>query len=123
MLRIIPHHAVLGVIYEPGIFTVGIRHSFIEGVDMDSGNYLLGRQPILNRNEELVAYELLFRSAGSLAADVTNASHATASVIINTLTGFGIEDILGKHKGFINMELELLMDDSLYILPLSLIHI
>jgi c-di-GMP-related signal transduction protein len=31
--------------------------------------------------------------------------------------GFGIEDILGKHKGFINMELELLMDDSLNILP------
>jgi c-di-GMP-related signal transduction protein len=79
--------------------------------------YFLGRQPILNRNEELVAYELLFRSAGSQTADVTNASHATASVIINTLTGFGIEDILGKHKGFINLELDLLMDDSLNILP------
>lgn len=84
---------------------------------MAHGNYLLGRQPILNRNEELVAYELLFRSAGSQAADVTDASHATASVIINTLIGFGIEDILGKHKGFINLELELLMDDSLHILP------
>jgi EAL and modified HD-GYP domain-containing signal transduction protein len=80
-------------------------------------NYLLGRQPILNRSEELVAYELLFRSAGSATADVTDASHATASVIINTLTGFGIEDILGKHKGFINLELELLMDDVLNILP------
>jgi EAL and modified HD-GYP domain-containing signal transduction protein len=84
---------------------------------MANGNYILGRQPILNRSEELVAYELLFRSAGSLTADVTDASHATASVIINTLTGFGIEDILGKHKGFINLELELLMDDSLHILP------
>jgi c-di-GMP-related signal transduction protein len=84
---------------------------------MAHGKYLLGRQPILNRNEELVAYELLFRSAGSETADVTDASHATASVIINTLIGFGIEDILGKHKGFINLELELLMDDSLHILP------
>jgi len=84
---------------------------------MAHGNYLLGRQPILNRDEELVAYELLFRSAGSQTADVTDASHATASVIINTLIGFGIEDILGKHKGFINLELELLMDDSLHILP------
>jgi c-di-GMP-related signal transduction protein len=84
---------------------------------MAHGNYLLGRQPILNRNEEIVAYELLFRSAGSQTADVTNASHATANVIINTLIGFGIEDILGKHKGFINLELELLMDDSLLILP------
>jgi len=84
---------------------------------MADKNYLLGRQPILNRGEELVAYELLFRSAGSLTADVTDASHATASVITNTLTGFGIEDILGEHKGFINMEFELLMDDSLHILP------
>lgn len=84
---------------------------------MNNGNYLLGRQPILNRGEELVAYELLFRSAGSQTADVTDASYATASVIINTLTGFGIEEILGKHKGFINLELELLMDDSLNILP------
>ncbi|MDD2309560.1 MAG: EAL domain-containing protein [Desulfuromonadaceae bacterium] len=84
---------------------------------MANENYLLGRQPILNRSEEIVAYELLFRSAGSLTADVTDASQATASVIINTLTGFGIEDILGEHKGFINLELELLMDDSLHILP------
>jgi len=80
-------------------------------------NYLLGRQPILDRNQELVAYELLFRSVGSLTADVTDASYATANVIINTLVGFGIEDILGKHKGFINVELELLMGDSLQLLP------
>jgi EAL and modified HD-GYP domain-containing signal transduction protein len=84
---------------------------------MASGNYLLGRQPILNRDEELVAYELLFRSTGSQTADVTDATHATASVIINTLTSFGIGDILGKYKGFINLELELLMDDSLNLLP------
>ena len=84
---------------------------------MDNENYLLGRQPILNRGEELVGYELLFRSAGSLTANVTDASFATASVITNTLTSFGVEDILGKHKGFVNVELELLMHDSLIILP------
>ena len=50
---------------------------------MASQNYFLGRQPILNRNEELVAYELLFRSSESRTADVIDASHATASVIIN----------------------------------------
>jgi c-di-GMP-related signal transduction protein len=84
---------------------------------MPSENYLLGRQPILNRDQELVAYELLFRSKGALTAEVQDASHATANVIVNTLTGFGIENILGDHQGFINMELELLMDDSLYLLP------
>lgn len=85
---------------------------------MQEENYLIGRQPILNRNEEIVAYELLFRSAGSRdVATVTDASQATASVIINTLSGFGLEQILGPHLGFINLDLELLMSDSLHILP------
>lgn len=88
---------------------------------MEEDSYLLGRQPILDRGEKIVAYELLFRSAGSLTANVENSTFATASVIVNTLTGFGVEDILGKHKGFINMELDLLMDDSLSILPKDMV--
>ena len=85
---------------------------------MPHNSHLIGRQPILNRNEEVVAYELLFRSAGSNnAANVTDASHASASVIINTLSGFGLDHILGPHLGFINLELDLLMSDSISILP------
>lgn len=85
---------------------------------MQDANYLIGRQPILDRNEEVIAYELLFRSAVSHnAATVANATHATASVIINALSGFGLERILGNHKGFINLELDLLLSDSLGILP------
>ncbi len=85
---------------------------------MQNTNYLIGRQPILNRNEEIVAYELLFRSAGSLdVATVLDASQASASVIINTMSGFGLEAILGPHRGFINLDLELLMSDSITILP------
>ncbi|MBJ6727780.1 EAL and HDOD domain-containing protein [Geomesophilobacter sediminis] len=83
----------------------------------DSSSYLIGRQPILNRSEEIVAYELLFRSPGATQALVQDAVQATANVIVNTLTGFGIEDILGGHKGFINLDFELLMNDSLQILP------
>lgn len=80
--------------------------------------YLIGRQPILNRDEEVVAFELLFRSAASRnSASVIDSSQATARVIINTLSGFGIDHILGPHKGFINMDLELLMSDTLHILP------
>jgi EAL and modified HD-GYP domain-containing signal transduction protein len=85
---------------------------------MQEVNYLIGRQPILDRNEEVVAYELLFRSAGSRnMAEVANPTQATASVIINTLSGFGLERILGGHKGFINMELDLLLSDSMGLLP------
>jgi len=85
---------------------------------MQDANYLIGRQPILDRNEQVVAYELLFRSAGPRnCATVADATQATASVIINALSGFGLERILGSQKGFINMELDMLLSDSLGILP------
>lgn len=84
---------------------------------MEDQKYLIGRQPILNRQEEIVAYELLFRGAGATIAIVGDASLATARVIVNALTAFGIEDILGNRKGFINLDHDLLMDDSLNILP------
>jgi c-di-GMP-related signal transduction protein len=89
---------------------------------MKQGKYLIGRQPILNRNEQVCAYELLFRSADSLqSANVADASQATASVILNTLSGFGINQILGNHRGFINLELDILMSDSLELLPKDMV--
>ena len=81
-------------------------------------NCLIGRQPILNRNEEVVSYELLFRSIHSReSAVITDVSQASASVIIDTLSEFGLERILGSHKGFLNLDLELLMSDAIEILP------
>ena len=84
--------------------------------------YLIGRQPILDRNEQVYAYELLFRSANSLSqAVVSDASQATASVILNTLAGFGIKQILGHSLGFINLELDILMSDSIELLPKDMV--
>jgi EAL and modified HD-GYP domain-containing signal transduction protein len=81
-------------------------------------NCLIGRQPILNRNEEVVSYELLFRSIGSReAALFTDESQASASVILGMLSEFGLEQVLGRNKGFINVELDLLMSDAIEILP------
>jgi EAL and modified HD-GYP domain-containing signal transduction protein len=85
---------------------------------MSGGNSLIGRQPILNRNLEIVAYELLFRSEESRGcALVRDGNVASASVIINTLSEFGFENILGVHKGLINIDSDLLMNDAVEILP------
>lgn len=84
---------------------------------MGGGNCLIGRQAILDRNESIVAYELLFRSVASPFSMVGDATLATASVIINSLTEFGLDNLLGEHRGFINLDADLLMDDSLNILP------
>lgn len=85
---------------------------------MEQTNYLIGRQPILNRLEEIVAFELLFRSSVSLSsAAVTTSVHATSRVIVNTISCFGIKDILGKNRGYINVDADMLMSDSLELLP------
>lgn len=85
-------------------------------------SYLVGRQPILNRLEEVVAYELLFRSPRCLSsAFVSDATMASANVMVNILSNFGVSDVLGSHRGFINVEADLFMSASIDILPAEMI--
>lgn len=77
----------------------------------------LGRQPILNAAQTVVAYELLFRSGHAATAGVTNDLQATATVIVNTISNIGIENVLNQHSGFINVSYDLLMSDMLELLP------
>src|SRR5574340_962697 len=86
--------------------------------------FFLARQPILDRNESLCAFELLFRSGSNVAgADVaddfyaTNATHATAQVMLNAFGEMGIAEVLGAHKGFINLDAKFLYSDTVELLP------
>ena len=89
---------------------------------MNHSSHLMGRQPILDGLEDVVAYELLFRSPQSTAsADIINASHATSSVILNVLSHFGIHEILGGYRGFINVDADMLMSEALELLPPDMI--
>ncbi len=88
---------------------------------MNIDKCLIGRQPILDRNEQVCAYELLFRSSHSLHANIPDNSIASAKVILNMLSGFGVQQILGGHRGFINVELDLLLSETLELLPADLI--
>lgn len=78
----------------------------------------LGRQPIVDREQRLYAYELLFRSCASEnAAAFTDGVAATATVIANAFTELGIEAALGSFRGFINVDQEFLFSDMLELLP------
>lgn len=77
----------------------------------------LGRQPILDRRQELFAYELLFRGNEENTANVDSDLAATASVISHTFGEIGIEQALGPYKGFINCDSELLLSDLPELLP------
>jgi c-di-GMP-related signal transduction protein len=85
---------------------------------MEENFYLIGRQPILDRFEKIHSYELLFRSKDSPAsARINNAIQATSRVVFNALSGFKIQDILGAYRGFINLDAEMLMGDTVELLP------
>ncbi|HON84550.1 MAG TPA: EAL domain-containing protein [Syntrophorhabdaceae bacterium] len=77
----------------------------------------VGRQPILNRNEIIFGFELLFRRGHTSQAGITNGSTATASVIVHSLNDLGLENIIGKKKGFINVNAEILFSDFIELLP------
>ncbi len=80
-------------------------------------SFHLGRQPIVNRKGELVAYELLFRSSLENSATVTDDFLATAHVIQNAFTQIGLHQVLGSRLGFINVSADLLMSEVLELLP------
>ncbi len=77
----------------------------------------LGRLPILDSKQNLVAYELLFRSDQNNTVIVTDNSAASANVIIDTYGQLGIENVIGKRRGFIKVDTELLMHDAICMLP------
>lgn len=80
--------------------------------------YFLGKQPILDRNQNLVAFELLFRTDQIRnTANTTNDLSATANVIVNTYSQLGIQNTLGQQLSFINVDAQLLMSDTILLLP------
>lgn len=80
--------------------------------------FFLGRQPILDRNQNLVAFELLFRQEETdEMANVINDLSASANVIINAYCQLGIQNVLGKQRGFINADPDLVMSDIISLLP------
>jgi EAL and modified HD-GYP domain-containing signal transduction protein len=84
-----------------------------------SEKFFLGRQPILDRKQEIVGYELLFRSADMDHAVFESYSHASSNVITNALASFGMQEVLGGKFGFINVHLGLLLSEMLELLPIG----
>lgn len=78
----------------------------------------VGRQPILNKNESIFGFELLFRRGSTSGqAGVTDGTAATASVIVHSLNDLGLNNIIGKKKGFINVNAEILSSGFIELLP------
>lgn len=79
-------------------------------------NLFLARQPILDREENLIGYEFLYRNEyGECVID--DPRHATASVLVNLLNQIGAASSFGDIPAFINTDGPLLLTDILRTLP------
>lgn len=85
-------------------------------VALPTDDFFLARQPILGRNQHLVAYELLFRSADAPEANVVDHAAATAAVISHA-SQLGMERVVGERLAFVNVDDIVLMSDFVRFLP------
>ena len=86
-------------------------------VEPESSEFFLGRQPILDRSQQLLAYELLFRDSRLNAAHVSDQVQATATVVTNAFSELAVGDALGPYRGFINVDRDFLFSDMIELLP------
>jgi c-di-GMP-related signal transduction protein len=64
----------------------------------------IGRQPILDRDQRMFAYELLFRSGRQNTAEVSDDRLATATCSAMPSPSSAWRQALGPYLGFINLD-------------------
>ncbi len=78
---------------------------------------LLARQPILDKEERIYGYELLYRSSHSLANQKFDDMQATSHTLMALLHSVDFDDLLMGKKGFINVDAKMLSTQILELLP------
>jgi EAL and modified HD-GYP domain-containing signal transduction protein len=79
--------------------------------------FYAARQPILDRDKNLFAYELLFRDSLDNVFPDIDGDEATSRMITGSQLNFGLEDFLGDKPGFINFTLDTLLKGYPSMLP------
>lgn len=62
---------------------------------------LLARQAIIDKQQRVVAYELLFRGVGKVATDA-DADRATSEVLLNAFSELSIDNVIAGKRAFVN---------------------
>lgn len=89
-----------------------------EALSVESANTFVGRQPLFDKNLEVVGYEILFRGgAMPNRAIIDNENLATSQVILNTFTDIDLEQVLGGRRALINLTRDLILEGIPTLLP------
>lgn len=70
----------------------------------------VGRQPILDRNQQTYGYELLYRYRNAGPEEGANGNLVTARTLLYTFLEFGVKHLVGPHKAFVNFTRALFTD-------------
>jgi EAL and modified HD-GYP domain-containing signal transduction protein len=73
----------------------------VTGGSSASLDVVVGRQPIFTADLDVYGYELLFRSVSD--EPIGDPEHATAQVLVNTFTEFGLSALVGDKVPFVNV--------------------
>ena len=82
-------------------------------------NAYVARQPIFDRDLEVVGYELLFREPPVTTADVSDHQAATTRVVLATLTELGLDQVVGTKLAWINVSRDFLLGGLVGTLPMQ----
>lgn len=80
---------------------------------MDFANIFIARQPIFDREKQLIGYELLYRAGDTDIAVFDDGDLASTEVILNSFMNIGIDSLVGSSLAFINLTEEFLINESL----------
>ncbi|MBA1432771.1 MAG: HDOD domain-containing protein [Epsilonproteobacteria bacterium] len=76
----------------------------------------VARQPVLDKNSEICAYEVLYRDSKQ-TSKVENDRYASAAVVSSLLNQFGTKRILGDKRAFIKIDEKFLLNDIIFSVP------
>lgn len=82
-----------------------------------SDPFYLARQPILGRDLEPIAFELLFRAAPGQDEMPTVPNMAATAAVISHASQLGLEQVVGEQLAFFNVDEAVLMSDFVRFLP------
>ncbi len=77
----------------------------------------VGRQPIFDTRQRAIGYELLFRDGQADSAVVIDQERATTTVVLNSITEIGFEQIVGGRPAWINVSTGFMRNGLAQLLP------